>query len=400
MAYQAPYIDAAGLRIPSYTDILADLIAQAQSIFGADIYLGNDSMDYQLLSVVALKISDAFQSVQLAYNSRSPVTAIGSSLDAIVKMNGLTRKIPSYSTCQVTLTGTAGAVITNGIIQDVGGNKWDLPQSVTIGSGGTVTVTATCEVIGAITALNGDINSIVTPTKGWTSIINSVVAVAGQPVETDSQFRTRQAVSSALPSSTLFIGTIAAISALEGVTRQQCYENPTGSTDGNGVPAHSISCVVEGSTDALVAAAIYNNKSVGCGTYGSTNITVNDPNQPGISATINFYRPTYVPIYMTLSIHQLAGYTTATTAAISAAVTNYLNTLGIGESLTISGLYAAAMSVAGNISIPLFSVRSLTAGSTFSGQAGTDISIAFNGVAQGLTGNDGSSHAYVTMGFV
>lgn len=47
MAYVAPYIDPnAGLVIPSYADILADLIAQFQGIYGNTVYLGVDSADY------------------------------------------------------------------------------------------------------------------------------------------------------------------------------------------------------------------------------------------------------------------------------------------------------------------------------------------------------------------
>ena len=53
MAYFAPYIDSAGLHIPAYQDIISDLVAQAQTIYGQDLYLGEDSQDYQYLSIVA-----------------------------------------------------------------------------------------------------------------------------------------------------------------------------------------------------------------------------------------------------------------------------------------------------------------------------------------------------------
>lgn len=121
MAYIAPYIDAAGLHIPTYPDILAELVAKVQAIYGADIYLTNDSADYQMLSVFALKIFDSMQSIQLAYNSRSPATAIGAALDALVLYNGMVRKSSSYSTCQVLITGTGGTIINNGVIADLAG---------------------------------------------------------------------------------------------------------------------------------------------------------------------------------------------------------------------------------------------------------------------------------------
>ena len=43
MAYTAPFIDDAGLHVPSYIDIRDDLIEQFKQIYGQDIYLENDS---------------------------------------------------------------------------------------------------------------------------------------------------------------------------------------------------------------------------------------------------------------------------------------------------------------------------------------------------------------------
>ena len=125
MAYVAPTISVSGLSIPSYADILADLIASYQATYGQDVYLANDSADYQFLSIIALKIYDVMQALQLAYNNRSPVTAIGAALDSLVKLNAISRKVASYSTCSVTLYGTAGSVITNGKVSDANGNVWD-----------------------------------------------------------------------------------------------------------------------------------------------------------------------------------------------------------------------------------------------------------------------------------
>lgn len=58
MAYFAPYIDDAGLHIPTYQDIKDDLVTEAKKIFGEDIYLENDSMDYEYISAIALKMYD------------------------------------------------------------------------------------------------------------------------------------------------------------------------------------------------------------------------------------------------------------------------------------------------------------------------------------------------------
>ena len=159
---------------------------------------------------------------------------------------------------------------------------------------------------------------------------NAAPAIPGQPVESDSLLRARQSLSVALPSMTMLAGTIAAIAATPGVTRYNILENPTGSTDSYGNPPHSITCVVENGSNAAIAQAIYNNHGIGCYTNGTTAQTVTD-SYTGQTYTVNFSRPTYVPVYVSLSVHALAGYTTATTTAIQTAITNYLNSLQIGQ---------------------------------------------------------------------
>lgn len=385
MAYVAPTISSAGLVIPSYTDILNDLLGQYQSIYGQSVYLGVDSADYQWISVVALKLSDTMQALQLAYNARSPLTAIGSDLDSIVKINGIARKTASYSTCLVTISGTTGAVITNGVVKDVNGFLWSLPASATIGAGGSA-ILATCQTSGSINALAGQISLISTPAAGWVSVTNPAPASVGSPIELDSQLRARQSVSVALPSRTMIAGTMAALIATPGVTRYAIDENATSSTNANGTPPHSITCVVENGIATAVAQAIYNNRGIGCGTNGTTTINVTDAYTNAV-LPISFDRPTYVPIYVAISVHALTGYTTATTAAISTALVAYLNSLQIGELVVLSELYGAVLTVRPNPDLPMFSIRALTLGTSASPTGTADVTMAFNQVAQGVLAN-------------
>lgn len=385
MAYFAPYIDASGLHIPGYTDIVDDLVSEAKRIFGDDIYLENDSMDYEYISVIALKMYDTLSSVMYAYNSRSPATAVGSGLDAVVKINGLKRKSASYSTCVVTITGMPQTVIKAGEVQDIAGNNWKLPENITIPASGELDTTAVCTTIGAITALIGDINKIATPQLGWTSVTNKVKAVEGQPVETDAELRERQAVSTALPSQTLLEGTIAGIIAVEGVTRQRIYENDTNDnsiTDNNpyGLPAHSITAVVEGGTDENVAEQIYLRKGIGCYTNGTTEVEV--INKYDITTPIRFYRPTYIPIYVTVNIKKYTGYTDNIPDIIKNNISDYLNSLNIGDDLSVSLLWNAALTANPVLTSPIFSVLNLIAGKNSVEQNTTDIEINFNEVAQ------------------
>ena len=307
MAYTAPYIDDAGLHIPSYVDIRDDLVDQFKQIYGQDIYLENDSQDYQMISAFALKTYDTMQLLQIVYNNRSPKTAVGTALDSIVKLNGIARKAASYSTCVLTLTGDVGTVIAAGVAEDDAGNTWNLPENVAFTSS-TIEVTAQCSAIGAIEASPGTITKITNPQKGWLSVTNTVPAVAGEPIETDEQLRYRQSISVAIPSQNMVNSTIAGIASVTGVTRYKVYDNDTNETDSNGIPGHSIAAVVEGGLDEDVAEQIYLRKGPGGGTYGTTSVTY--INADGLPNTVRFFRPTYVPIDVTVTVKKNGTYTT------------------------------------------------------------------------------------------
>jgi len=381
MAYTAPYIDEAGLHIPSYIDIRDDLIATFKRIYGQDIYLDNDSQDYQMISSFALKQYDAMQLLQIIYNNRGPKTAVGSALDGIVKLNGIRRKAASYSTCVLTLTGTQGAVIRGGVAQDDADVRWLLPEIVTIRDN-PQRVTAVCAQIGAVEAAPGTITRIATPTKGWIAVTNEVPAVTGAPVETDEALRLRQSQSVAIPSRALVDGAIGGVASVDGVKRYKIYENDTSEPDENGIPGHSIAAVVEGGKDADVAAQVFLRKGIGCGTYGDVEIEY--IHTDGLSNRIRFTRPQYVTVNAELAVHGLDGYTDDTKHQIVASVEAYLESLDIGSDVVVSSVWAAALSVLITLARPLFALQGVTIGKDDTLQA-ADIALAYHEVARAGT---------------
>ncbi|MGN8184605.1 baseplate J/gp47 family protein [Burkholderia sp. 22088] len=375
----APTIDANGITAPTYADVLAFLQDQYRSIYGADTYLEPDSQDGQLLGVFAKAISDV-NSVSIAiYRSFSPATAQGDALSSNVKINGIARKIASYSSADLVLIGQAGKTITNGAAKDTNGVQWMLPATVTIPPSGTITVTATCATIGDVSARAGTINQIATPALGWQSVTNPADAAEGAPVESDAALRQRQTVSTALPSLTVLDGIIGAVANVPGVTRYVAYENDTSSTDANGIPSHSISLVVEGGDATAIANAIAEKKTPGAGTFGTTSIVVADIY--GRPITISFFRPTGAPIGATVTIKALGGYTTQAGQQIQQAVSDYINGVQIGGGLSGSvewgDALTAANSVGGGVTFKL-------SGLTLSGPRGggtPDVALLFNEAA-------------------
>jgi len=381
VAYFQPYIDDSGLHIPSYSDIRDSLIQDVKSIYGQDIYLGIDSQDYQLISVISVKIYDTLLAVQKVYNSRGPSTAIGAALDGIVKCNGISRESATYSTCTVTLTGIVSTQIINGIVEDNSGYKWDVPNSI-IGQDGTVSVLATCQQPGPISASPGDISKIFTPTYGWTAVTNAGYATVGEAQETDSQLRGRQTISTAQASRSLLEGLRGSIAAVKNVTRFNVKENDTSVVDAEGLPAHSVTVVAEGGLDNDIAQAIFLKKGPGCYTNGTTEVAMTD--LYGQPITIRFYRPSYIDVDVVVNVKALSGYTTQTTEDIKTAIVNHLNSISLGVgSIPISSLWGAALSAMTSLTSPMFSVTSITAAKHGEVQGTTDIVILFNEIARG-----------------
>lgn len=383
MSYFAPYIDESGLHIPTYTDIRYALIADAKNIFGQDIHISEDSQDYQWISANAAYIYDTMQIAQIAYNGRSPSTAIGTTLDSIVKLNGIKRTPARKSGCNVVISGTPGTTINNGVVIDINNNYWDLIGAIVIPISGTIETLAICQKYGPISAAPGDINKIGTPVYGWNSVTNTESATVGQDSETDSQLRIRQSISTAQASRTVLEGIKGAIAAVSNVTRFAVYENDTNGVV-NGLPAHSVTAVVEGGTDADIAQAIYLKKAPGCYTNGSVVTDITD--SFGQIIPIRFDRPNYVDIDVTITVKSIIGCTASATTAIKDAIAAYLNSLSIGDDISISSLWGAALATQ-DIKKPMFSITGLTAGKHSQAQGTNDIVIAYNEVTRGNVAN-------------
>ena len=374
----APTVSTTGISAPTYPTILTYLQAQYQAIYGADVYLGADSQDGQFLGIIAAAINDSNSAAVAVYNSFSPATAQGNGLSSAVKINGIARAIASNSTVGVTVTGVAGTIITNGVVADTNGNKWNLPATVIIPAAGFILVTATAAATGAISASIGTVTAIQTPTYGWQSVTNPSAAATGNPVESDAALRVRQTTSVALPSFSVLSGVVGAVKALTGVTMVAPYENDSNVTDSNGLPAHSIALVVNGGDSTAIATAISLKKTPGCYTRGTTSVAVTDA--LGTPRTIRFYRPTLVPISIAITLHALSGYSTAIAAKIQAALVAYIASLTIGQSVMISRLYVPAQ-LNGSTDALSFEIVTLLAAIKPAANGSTDLAIGFSSLA-------------------
>ena len=378
-------IDATGCHVPADADVVAGLQAAYRNIYGQDIRFDSGDQDTQWLGIIASAIGDANAMTLAVYNSYSPATAQGVGLSSVVKTNGITRKVASYSTQPVTVIGQAGIPMVNQTVGD-GTQAWTLPTPFTIPSSGTVDVTATCTVLGAVVVGQGMAGAILQPTRGLQSITFTGVTAPGQPVETDAQLRVRQGQSTTLPALGLADGIAGAILDLPNVARARVYDNDTATTDARGIPGHSISAVVDGGDNTAIATVIALRKGE-AGTYGTASGIV-PSGAAQIPRTIYFFRPTEPPITVVIAVKALSGFTTDVQNAIQSAVVAWINALGIGDGtlgqIDIGRIYGPAL-LSGTVFASTFTITSITIARDSGTPGPNPVPIAFNEAPQAST---------------
>lgn len=344
MAYTAPGIDSAGLHVPEYEDIKQRLLDSFRQIFGADLYLGEDTQDYQMIAEFSDCLDDVYSLIIEAYNSRNPNYATGTALDMIIALNGIRRITATYSTVLLTIFGSVGAVIpARSIVQDVAGYQWATNADAVVGSEGTVAVAATCTVAGAIAAPVGSITQIMSPTAGWISVTNEAEAVAGQNTETDAELHDRRAKSVANSGVSIVDAIYGNVRALNTVTKVRLYENTGSTADANGIPGHSICLCVLGGEDQEIGQTIFDKKSPGCGTYGNTTVPATDVF--GNVNNVSFNRPVAVPLTIAIALKTFSGYNDGTLETIKTNIVEYIESLNIGDDLNVGLLWAPILAV-------------------------------------------------------
>ena len=349
-------IDATGLTIPTSAEILAgyldgitsgtSVIPGMLSIYGAGINTDPNSPDGQMLNLLTLSVEDQYQFLAQIYASFDPDQAIGRQLDNRCAINGVVRQAGTYTYVSVVVTVTQ-AVTLNGVdvaplapftVADSAGNQFNLQTTHVFGAAGSASLVFQASILGPVTALANTITTIVTVTLGVSTVNNPAAASSvGVAEETDAALRIRRARSTALPSQGFLDGLYGGLLNVTGVTAAVVLENDTGSTDANGIPAHSIWCIVLGGANADIAQVIYVKRNAGCGMKGG--VTVNVTQLDGNVCAIKFDRPTAQLLYISFSVAAFAGDPTPDPTYIRTQLLADL-AYGIGKQADISSVIA------------------------------------------------------------
>lgn len=341
-------IDASGLTTKTKDEIVTYLNGQFQTAYGADINLEPSSPDGQIIGIIAQLAVDNLDLQTQIYNTFNPDNAIGTTLDARAALNGIQRKGGTFTLTNITVVTDRSLSLAgldteidnpDGVgytVQDSSGNKFILAASQVVAGAGTYVYQFRAKDIGAVLTVPNTITTPVTIVLGVVSVNNPTALTSlGIDQEQDSLMKVRRQRSLALSSRGYLEGLLAALLNVNSVTAAFVYENVTGAVDGDGVPEHSIWVIVNGGSDADVAAAIYSKRNAGCGMKGSE--VVNVLQVDGTLFTIKFDRVTAQNLYIQLTMTPLDGVGTIDTTFMKAQIVARL-VPGVYEQVNINEL--------------------------------------------------------------
>jgi uncharacterized phage protein gp47/JayE len=245
--------------------------------------------------------------------------------------------------CKVagTSAGSGGPTGTNATITDN-----TVTWSYVATADAAVVVDMEAETTGPFVVSANSLTEIETPVSGWEGITNPEAGVTGRNVESDEDYRVRQEQSLTVQGS----ATVDAIRAdlleltiengySEDVTAAIVFENDTDDTDDNGLPPHSIECLVLGGDDQEIADMVWSSKAAGIKTYGTESATVTD--SAGDDHTVYFSRPTEVPIYLIVDLTaDEDAFPSDGEDQIKQALVDFWADKGIGDDVIRSQLYS------------------------------------------------------------
>lgn len=380
-----------GFKPKRLADVLESLTEKLQNVTdpetGEQPFVNEtaDGILMQFTSIIAEAISEAWEQAYLASQQYDPQNASGVALRGLVQLNGITPSYGSVTQIPMTLGGTSGVVIPAGsrIASQDGTQVYETAVTATIGDNGTVVVNANCTEAGPNEPEAGTIIVIQTPIFGWSSATNGTATSVGTNADTDTQLHIKQERATAATSYRQVDAIIAGITAVPGVKFARLYVNKTASTDDRGIAAKTMAPVVVGGTDEAIANVLRLKGGSLDGYQGNLANPVTYVGELGDIETIDFYRPTEVPIYVDINITvtNSAVYPEDAEDQIKQAIVDYaqydqsgLAGFPPGADVILSRLYTPINSVPG------FKVNSLQIGTT-STTGTSDIEIDWNKIA-------------------
>ncbi len=296
---------------------------------------------------------------------------------------------------QCITTGTSGVSSSDDPANAVDPTAADLTDGSvhwTFLGAGTAAVDVAAQSIdtGQITGTARDISVRETIISGWSGVINLADAILGADLPTDQDLRVTAEAELAGNGSTPPDALRTHLLKVTGVVSVDIFDNPTDATDGNGLPPHSVECIVRGGDDQDIADVIWENVADGIALYsGSGTVTKTVVDSEGVSQTVIFSRPTVVNIWVDITLtYDALSYPSDGDTQVKTAIVNFGNLQATGKDAVAVSIGAQAFKVVGVLDVP----RSGSLGGTLiktsaSPTADTTIAISPRQLAVFVAGN-------------
>jgi uncharacterized phage protein gp47/JayE len=324
-------ITTSGFVLKTYNDILDEVNDKAKELFGSDVDVSEYGAVGLFNQLMSKALSDTWEDFEDVYASSFVDTAEGVSLDRVAALGGISRRAATKALIEMSVSGTTVEVPLGFLVQTPQGIQFE-----TIGSGTAVpsgvNITSRALVAGTSGVVPAKtVTEIVNPVSGITDVNNENASSGGFAIETDYELRQRF-IDRSVSGGSSVPAILNALLSVDNVISAHVYENDTDAVDGDGLPAHSVYCVVNGTAlDFEIAEAIFNSKAAGIQTYGAESAYVVDDN--GDSHLIKWGVPTTKYINVIVNITSNSEWVAANVTAVKTAVVK-----AIGGIDTVNGI--------------------------------------------------------------
>lgn len=365
-----------GFERSTYDDILSGLAVQARELFGEDIDTSDQGALGKFLRIIAYRLAQIEEELEAVYYARYPATASGQSLDRLLVFGGISRNPAEPALYSVRVWGAPGTAIAVGTLFCTDTElTYYSTTAAEIGDEGTCTVEAECTEAGILGNVSpAAINRLVNPAIGITAVEGLDCITAGRDVESDAALRQRLLAAFAGSSGCNEDAIVAELLRVPTVQFAAVISNDGDTADSEGRPPHSFECYVLGGEDydQEIAEAIFSRRPVGIQTTGTKSATAMDVS--GNPHEVRYSSAPRITVYIKASVR--AGSAFPGEQQVYESVAEYVNNLGIGQSLVLTTLYGYIYAVPG-----VLEVTALTA-STDGEQYSTDnIKVPVYGIA-------------------
>ena len=382
-----------GFLVKTEDVLIAELEQRARELFGNDIDLSPLEPLGAFIRLLSFALSGNWQAFEGNYYTSYIDTAEGVNLDRLGQFAGIPRKSAQTEKVTLTFSGSNAIVIPVGfLVQTPSGVLYRTIESKTI-EAGTVNVQAESDLVGTASRVtSGQLTEIVTPQVGIDSVTNASGSSGGALVESDGDYRAR------ILASVGFIKNSGAVDYIKIKLEESEFIQSTYIAENNrpieynGMPANSLSFTVLGGTDLEVAELIYKYKPAGVQTIGD--ITVSVPTGFGDTVDVKLSRPSYLDIYIEVTIEPDSGWVAGNIPLIKTALVKYIGGIDTvdGEDTEYKGLgigedVVAWKSYSNMRDIPGIKNLNILFGTSPSVIDQTGISVPVNQIAKTLTAN-------------